>query len=219
MIRIVLLGTSITRAGGDPGGWHEGTPAKPGLGPRLRSWLPGQTIEIVNHGHGGAASDYLLARVPDVIAANPSIVMIDSCTNDSHGAKRITPSAAMQNVADIIAQLRAALPGVFVGIWTLAPVLHQIAPKTLIWTDRYHDGYRRLASGQHTIAPAPVIDYFFDALPCWSRLCDDGRDRRPAHIPDGVHPTQAAMLSYVVPYMANAMGARLQPIINQVRAV
>jgi len=215
LIRIALLGTSITSAGGDAGGWHEGTPAKPGLGPRLRGWLPGHTVEIMDFGKGGNNVDDLAARLPTVIAANPNVVLIDSCTNDSHTSRPkppYKPSDIEPKILSIVSQTKTALPGCLVGLMTLAPVLHAIANRKLVNTDYFHDAYRRLADD-------PLIDFLFDGDAYWSRLCDDGRDRRVAYMSDGVHPTQAAMLSFIVPGMANKLGRFLLPRLETLRVV
>lgn len=207
-IRIVCTGTSLIRAGFDLGGWMYGTSTQPGFIPRLQAYVPSRTIEVVNRAIGGAASDRILRNVQELIACDPSILLIQTDTNDCHIAKGISEFDAEANIKAIGDQVRAAVPGCKILLMTLAPVLPP-GTSTLVNHLRYLERHRCLGW--------TYADYFFDGEPVWLRLVDAQYDRRAAWIdPDGVHPTQQGMLKFIVPFMARCVG-RIRHDLSSIR--
>lgn len=197
-IRIVCTGTSLVRAGFDVGGWMYGTATQPGFVPRLQAYIPSRSIEVVNRTIAGAASDRIMRNVQELINCNPSILAIQTDTNDCHIAKGISEFNAEANIKVIGDQVRAALPGCKILLMTLAPVLPP-GTVTLIDHPRYLERHRCLGW--------TYADYFFDGEPVWLRLVDAQFDRRAAWIDaDGVHPMQQGMLKFIVPFMARDLG-------------
>lgn len=209
-IRIVCTGTSLVRAGFDAGGWMYGTATQPGFIPRLQAYVPSRPIETVARAIAGAASDRIRRNVDELIACNPSILTIQTDTNDCHIAKQISEFQAEANIKDICDQVRAAVPGCKILLMTLAPVLPP-GTTTLIDHPRYLERHRCIGW--------TYADYFFDGEPVWLRLVDAQFDRRVAWIdPDGVHPTQQGMLKFIIPFMATTLGPRIARDINSIRA-
>lgn len=209
-IRIVFTGTSLIRAGFDLGGWVHGASPLLGFVPRLQVYIPSRPIEVVNRAIPGAASDRILRNVDELIACDPSILLIQTDTNDCHIAKGITEFDAEANIKAIGDQVRAAVPGCKILLMTLAPVLSP-GTATLVDHPRYLERHRCIGW--------TYADYFFDGEPVWMRLVDAQFDRRAAWIdPDGIHPTQQGMLKFIVPFMARGLGPRIACDVNSIRA-
>lgn len=208
-IRIVCTGTSLVRAGFDLGGWMYGTTTQLGFIPRLQAYVLSRPIEVVNRAISGAASDRILRNVQELIACDPSILLIQTDTNDCHIIKGISEFDAEANIKAIGDQVRAAVPDCKILLMTLAPVLPP-GTSTLIDHPRYLERHRCIGW--------TYANYFFDGEPVWLRLMDAQFDRRAAWIDaDGVHPTQQGMLKFVIPFMARSLGPQLARDINLIR--
>jgi len=209
-IRIVCTGTSLVHAGFDLGGWMYGALPLLGFVSRLQVYVPSRPIEVVNRAIGGAASDRILRNVNKLIECDPSILLIQTDTNDCHIAKGISEFDAEANIKAIGDMVRATLPGCKILLMTLAPVLSPGTAK-LIDHPRYLERHRCIGW--------TYADYFFDGEPVWLRLVDAQYDRRAAWIdPDGIHPTQQGMLKFIVPFMARNLGPRIARDLNSIRS-
>jgi lysophospholipase L1-like esterase len=172
--RVVFFGDSITD------GWSN--PANGGF-------FPGKPY--VNRGIGGQTTSQMLLRYrPDVIALQPSVVVILAGTNDVAGnAGRTTPEAIEANLADMAELARAH--GIRVVLASLLPVsddkkdpkgapIQRSAdrpPETLRALNRWLDDYAR-ANGH------VYLDYA-------SALADARGMLRTELTDDGLHPNAA----------------------------
>jgi lysophospholipase L1-like esterase len=105
---ILFLGDSIT-AGGD---WQ--------------AWLPED--RVLNLGIGGDTTDGVLARLDEVVAAAPDVIVLLIGTND-FGNHRASAEHVVRNVESILVDLRRDLPGVRLLLVSILPRAAAFTPK------------------------------------------------------------------------------------------
>ncbi|MBP2458841.1 lysophospholipase L1-like esterase [Clavibacter michiganensis] len=103
----VLLGDSLT---GD-GGWGAIVPGPDGDGGEAR---------IVDLGRAGQRTDDVLALLPEVVAAEPSTVVL-SCGTHDLGAARRGPEETVRALETILAHLRRDLPTARLVVLSVPP--------------------------------------------------------------------------------------------------
>ncbi|PZE29010.1 MULTISPECIES: GDSL-type esterase/lipase family protein [unclassified Curtobacterium] len=113
---VLFVGDSLT-AGGD---WQ--------------SWLPGERVR--NLGVNGDTTDGVLARLDEVVAAQPDVIVLLIGTND-FGNHRATAEHVVRNVESILVDLRRDLPGVRL-------LLVSILPRAASFTPRIEEANRHL---------------------------------------------------------------------------
>jgi acyl-CoA thioesterase-1 len=164
-LRITFLGASLTR--GDD--WPEALAAA--LQPCL-----GQRPDITRIAKAGAHSGWGLAQVPQVVASNPDLVVIEFSVNDADLHDGLSRAQSVANHRQMIAQLQQALPQARILLMTMSPSygLHGwIRP----WLGSYYALYHPIAQQMGT--------GLADLYPRWLAL-PAGERKRLA--PDGIHP-------------------------------
>lgn len=153
--------------------------------------------EVINAGRGGNSSNDLLKRLDaDVIAQNPSVVVILVGTNDALNSRKLTSIANYrENLETLVARVREA--GSQVVLATPPPCV-----TSLLLTRHDAKAYgdqppeSRLSAAAEAVreigksAKIPVVDLHRE----WDGLVHEGADsliRNPANsgAKDGVHPT------------------------------
>jgi lysophospholipase L1-like esterase len=140
---VLFLGDSIT-AGGD---WA--------------SRLPDE--RVLNLGIGGDTTDGVLARLDEVVAAAPDVIVLLIGTND-FGNHRKSVEHVVRNVETILVDLRRDLPGVRLLLVSILPRAASFTPRIeetnrhlrqFVATCRaqYLDVWPVLADGDHLAAP------------------------------------------------------------------
>ncbi|TAM67655.1 MAG: hypothetical protein EPN48_13590 [Microbacteriaceae bacterium] len=86
-------------------------------GGRWEDWFPDDST--LNFGVGGSTSDDVVDRVPEIIAAAPTCVVIMIGTNDL--AWRRSSEYIVRNIETILARLRQGLPDAYLLIQSVLP--------------------------------------------------------------------------------------------------
>jgi lysophospholipase L1-like esterase len=105
---IALLGDSLT---GD-GGWDR---LVPGLDAE-----EGASADVVDLGRAGQTADDVLALLPQVVAADPSTVVL-SCGTHDLGAARRGPEQTVRTLETVLAHLRRDLPSARIVVLSVPP--------------------------------------------------------------------------------------------------
>ena len=145
-----LVGDSLTQ-GGD---WQ--------------AWMPGETI--YNFGVGGDTTDDVVARIWDVINAQPAVVVLLIGTNDL--AWRRSVEHVVRNVETILVTLRRELPETRILVQSVLPRGHEFA-------DQIRDINR------HLWQFAPTVHAQW--LDLWPALALDDGELNPAYSDDRLH--------------------------------
>lgn len=183
---IIILGTSLTSRGDWPVLLRD----------RLNSCAAGP-VQVERLARAGAASGWGLAalreRLSDTAAGPPDLLIVEFSGNDASLAHGYPLFVSKRNHREIIRLAREA--GAAVMLATMSPAWGQNALERP-GQDRYHALYRDLAAAEGV--------GLIDTIPDWRALSVE--DRR-ADVPDGVHPTDAAMAAIAVPAFVEAIGA------------
>ncbi|ROQ41247.1 lysophospholipase L1-like esterase [Frondihabitans sp. PhB188] len=157
--KLVFLGDSLTE-GGD---WAARFP----------------NDEVVNLGVGGDTTMDVLARIDDVVAADPDSIVLLIGTNDF--ASKRSVEQVVRNIETILVDLRRLLPGVRL-------LLQSIAPRDVEYSARIQDANRHLRQFAATVR-AQYLDL-------WPALAvGDALD--PDFTEDGLHLTTAGYDAWV----------------------
>lgn len=168
---VLFLGDSITAQGS----WDD--------------WLPGE--RTVNQGIGGDTTDGVLARLDDVIALEPEVIVLLAGTND-FGNHRASVEHVVRGVESVLVTLRRELPGVRL-------LLVSILPRQADFTPKIEAANRHLRQFVAT-CHAQYLD-------AWPALADgDHLDER--FTDDGLHLTDEGYRAYL---------AELVPALERVR--
>lgn len=185
-LRIVVLGTSLTA-------WYD-WPDR--LGADLAECL-GRLVEVGTVAKGGMGSEWGLGQVAAVAALAPDIVLMEFAINDADLRRMTSLSASTQTHRRLVADLRAARPGVRIVLMTMNPargLRGALRPRLGAW----YAGYRALA--------AELDTGLVDLYPRWL-----ARQNPAEGTGDGVHPdpdvTAGMILPVLVPYLADLAGA------------
>lgn len=190
--RIVALGTSLT-ARGD---WPDS------LGARL-SACAGRPVTVERVARAGAGSNWGRDQVAAVLALSPDLVLIEFAINDADLRDGVSLARARDNHLALIAALEAGRPGLPLMLMTMnrAEGLRGLMRPRLA---AHHAQYRDLAAGQ---GPGQGVG-LIDLAPLWAAALAAGRG--PELLPDGLHPTDAAVAEIALPAMVAEIG-RLLP--------
>lgn len=190
-IRIATCGTSLTRQSGAPNFWQKQVE----LGLRAGK----ETIaRIFNFGEDGADSNIGLGFLSRALIVRPEIVLIEYNMNNAYVARSITVDQARANTQNMMDQLFANDAGVKIGLMTMNP---PVAGGSIPLSERpNHAAYDQMY--RDTVAADSRLFLVDNAL-AWA-------DATVAQIPDGVHPTTAAVLARSVPIMIAALRAQIE---------
>ena len=191
-LKIVTYGTSLTAGGAWVG--------------RLRDWLgeryPGQ-VSVVNSGLSGKNSAEGVAQLQaKVLDQNPDVLFIEFAMNDafrySDGTPSLNVAEARANLETIIDSVLAQNPECEVVLQTMNSVWNSPSGSNASATLRpdlaeFYQMYRETAADRDLL----LIDHH----PNWVALQQDDLPAFQAAIPDGVHPSGAALDLYMVPYL------------------
>ncbi|AMM21119.1 hypothetical protein AX769_14445 [Frondihabitans sp. PAMC 28766] len=150
--KLLFLGDSLTE-GGD---WA--------------AWFPDD--EVINQGVGGDTTADVIARLDDVVAADPDSVVLLIGTNDF--AQRRSVEQVVRTIETIMVDLRRLLPGVRL-------LLQSIPPRGSDYSDRIQDANRHLRQFAATVR-AQYLDL-------WPALAT-GDVLNPDFTEDGLHFTE-----------------------------
>jgi len=182
-LRIVTLGTSLT-LGGD---WRERLAAE-------LSACAARPVEVVPVAEAGEDSDWGAAQMDRVIALQPSLVLIEFSINDADMLDGVTLGTARKNHEAILGALKQAVP----VLVTMSPAF---GPRGWVRPNlpKYEAQYRALAEEKKI--------GLIDLAPVWHKALEEGRRRL---MPDGLHPTDAAMVQVALPVIRAELGRVIQ---------
>jgi lysophospholipase L1-like esterase len=172
----------------------------------------GNLITVVNSGQSGRASRTGLALLDEkVIAQQPDAILIEFAVNDSHTYFHepdaldagIDQAESERNLETIIQRIQAALPECEIIIQTMNPAWDPADNDRKPGTNRaeleeFYEGYRRVAA-QHGLR-------LIDNHVIWREVQEEDPDRFALYVPDGVHPTPAAIREVQVPSVLRGLG-------------
>jgi hypothetical protein len=158
-----------------------------------------QTIaRIYNFGEDGQDSSGGLFFLYRALQTRPEIVSLEYSMNDAYLPRNISVAQAQANHLNMIGQLRANDPNVKICLMTMNP---PVSGGSIPLTDRpnwaaYTQMYRDLAASDLSIT-------LIDNAPNWAGVT-------VSEIPDGVHPTKAAVSTRSVPTMISSLRPLIQ---------
>ena len=186
--RIVALGTSLTR-----------NAAWPDELSRRLSACAGRPVSVVRVARAGASSDWGRGQAAAVAALEPDLVLVEFAVNDADIRGGQTLKTSLANHLSLITALAARAPGAGVMLMTMntATGLRGLLRP---WLAAHHAQYRSLAAAEGL--------GLVDLAPLWAAALagEEGR----ALMPDGLHPTDAAVAAVALPAMTAGIG-RLLP--------
>jgi len=190
-IRIATCGTSLTYQGNYYDLWQRQVE---------RGLLEGKTTiaRMHNFGENGAASAQGLLSLHQALIIRPEIVILEFNMNDASINRSTTVAQAQANHQNMIEQFRANDPDVKICLMTMNPAIaggfHPISdrPNFAAYPQNYRD----------MVAADPSLT-LIDCAQAWGGVT-------LAEVPDGVHPTKAAVTTRSVPLMI----AALRPLID-----
>lgn len=187
-LAIAVLGTSLT-AGAD---WPEA------LRGRLAD-CTGRAVRLARFARPGAHSGWGVAQVPRVVAARPDIVLVEFTINDADIRDGLSLARSRETHLAMIDGLRAARPGVVIGLLVLNPPRGMRSlTRPFLW--RYRALYQDLAEAERL--------GLLDLDPLWRAAF---AKRGAALAPDGLHPTPAAVAEVAQPALSAFVLAAVAP--------
>lgn len=184
-VTIAFMGTSLTSDAPWPDGVAEGLAA-----------CVMQPVRALRFAQGGATSAWGVTQIEAVIAAVPDIVVMEFAINDADLRRGISRAASRDNHHVILTGLQQGLSDARIVLMTTNPALglrRLLRPRL----PAYYALYYQLAADHD----AGLIDL----TPRWLASSGLAQD-----LTDGIHPTDAAATSVVVPvvtaYLAGLLG-------------
>jgi lysophospholipase L1-like esterase len=156
---LLLLGDSLTEAGP----WQEAFSDR----------------EVVNAGRAGDTTQDIAERLEDVVAANPSTVVLMAGTNES---RRATVEQVVRGLEDILFQLRHGLPDARLLVCSVLPRERERAD----WIREVNIHVRQFA---------PTVKAEFVDL--WPVFAEEDGELRDDLTPDRLHLTDAGYAAWV----------------------
>lgn len=157
--RLLFLGDSLTEAGD----WA--------------AWFPDD--EVVNQGRGGDTAADVIARLDDVVAADPDSVVLLIGTNDFKARRSV--EQVVRAIETVMVDLRRLLPGVRL-------LLQSVPPREAEYAVRIQDANRHLRQFAATVH-AQYLDL-------WPALAA-GDQLNPDFTEDGLHFTDAGYQAWL----------------------
>jgi lysophospholipase L1-like esterase len=194
--KVITYGTSLTRSA-----WPD----------QLSAWLesefPGQ-VQLINRGVPSMASQHVNPNLDAqvrldffVLSQNPDTVFLEFAINDALVGYNISPQQSRDNLNTIIDRILADGPDCEIILMTMNPAwdsptggTHATFRPNLA---EYYQGYRDVADQRDLL----LIDHY----PNWIEIRDTNLPLFMQYIPDGVHPTDEALLQVVTPEIIRAL--------------
>ncbi|MBY5733493.1 SGNH/GDSL hydrolase family protein [Rhizobium leguminosarum] len=190
-VRVATCGSSLTYQGDYFNLWQR--QVERGLREGKQS-----VARLYNFGENGAASDTGLFFLNRALITRPEIVVLEYNMNDAYTARNISVGQAQINHQSMITQLRDNDPNVKICLM----IMNQpIAGGSIPLSQRpnwaaYAQNYRDMCVADDELT-------LIDLAPAWVGATT-------TDIPDGVHPTKAAVTARSVPLMISS----LRPLIG-----
>lgn len=189
-VTIAFMGTSLTA----------GSPWPDRVAEALAICLT-HPVRALRFAQGGATSVWGIGQIEAVIAADPHIIVIEFAINDADLRHGLSLAASAATHHAILTRLKQALPEARIVLMTTNPafgVRRLLRPRL----PAYYALYQRLAVDQDT--------GLVDLTARWLAAPDLAQK-----LTDGIHPTEGAVKSVVVPvvapYLAAALGGGCAP--------
>lgn len=193
--RILTIGSSLTKGTGGPDDWQKALAAQ-----LQASYFPSDTVQVIDRGIGGAASDRMLNNLSEYLACDPSAIVFEDI-NSAHTAKNISTTMAQGYTETLFLGLRNTFPNIPICMMT-GPNVRD--PASAIQDEhKLYDMQRYLALDDTEPNRDKRATWLFDAAAYWWRVAN-------SHFPDGLHFTDYAVNTYVIPRMRRFLGPRLQ---------
>ncbi|OWV67948.1 hypothetical protein ATY76_13570 [Rhizobium sp. R339] len=190
-IRIATCGTSLTYQGDYFNLWQR--QVERGLREGKQS-----IARIYNFGENGADSAIGLTFLYRALRTRPEIVVLEYNMNDAYIVRSISVAQAQANHLSMISQLRANDPNVKICLMIMNPPvaggLYPVSDR-VNWA-AYAQNYRDICAADSQLT-------LIDLAPGWVGATT-------TDVPDGVHPTKAAVSSRSVPTMISS----LRPLVS-----
>jgi lysophospholipase L1-like esterase len=183
-LRLVVLGTSLTANSR----W-------PDLLAEELAGCSGRQVQAVRIARAGANSAWGRQEVGAVLAAGPALVLVEFAINDADVLDGLSLAQARQNHLGILGELTVAQPGLPVFLMTMnraAGLRGAVRP----WLGAHYAQYRQIAE----TAEVGLIDL----APLWASAM--AADTAGTLLPDGLHPTEAAVAQVALPAIAELVG-------------
>lgn len=183
-LRLAFLGDSLTAGYG----LHPSKAYPALVGEALRD--RGLAVDVANHGVSGDTTAQGLARIDDVLAGEPDLVLV--CLGVNDGVRRRPLAEVRADLAAIVTRLRAAGAGVALAGMQVPPLLPPF----------YADDFRKLYPDLATELGVPLLPFLLEGIawkPEWNQK-------------DRVHPTaegQARIAAHVLAFLAPLVEDRL----------
>jgi lysophospholipase L1-like esterase len=159
----IFLGDSITEAG------------------RWTQWFP--ELETVNMGIAGETTDDVIARLQEVVDADPGTVVVLVGTNDV-GRRRRSTEYIGRNIETILAELRKHLPDARI-------ILQSVMPRTRDFARAVHEINVHIRQFAHaSMARAEWLDL-------WPVLADEDGALSSKYSDDGLHLNERGYQAWV----------------------
>lgn len=181
VVDIATLGTSLTAGTGADQSFHLALQRALSVGKKT-------DVRTYNFGIGGGYTTNGLPLVPAVIRLRPKVVTVEYTMNDC----LIPLVDAQANAITMLNQLKAGLPDSAIYLLILNKVIGAGGAGAVLraGVNTYNDMYRALAVSQNV--------GLIDTYAAWGAAT-------VTDIPDGVHPTVAANVTYALPGMVSAL--------------
>ncbi len=187
-IRIVALGTSLTRNAL----WPDSLAS-------VLTVCSGRPVLVTRIAEVGENSAWGLTQVQAVAAMRPDLVLIEFAINDADlrdGQSLDAALGAHQRLIDALAAEAPAARPVLMTTNRAFGMRGLLRP----WLGAHYEQYRRLAAERQI--------GLIDLAPLWTAAPATGQDGAPL-LPDGLHPTDAAVAHVAFPTLVTELGRRL----------
>lgn len=147
-------------------------------------------IYMYDCGLAGALTTQFIANTWMVVNLKPAMCVIEYASNDARTTNGISVAQHKTNLLTGIAAIKAGTPSTKLMLMTTNPMLGDVAADKPLMND-YYQNIRDIAAADPTIG-------LIDTTPLWGTPT-------LVQIPDGGHPTLAAMRAVSVPYIASVI--------------
>ena len=182
-LTVAILGTSLTARYAWPEAMRAG----------LEACL-GHPVTVSRTARAGAGSGWGVEAARDVAALRPDLTLIEFSINDADLTDGAWLGAAKRRHRAMIGTLRADNPDRRIALVTMSPA-HGPRGWVRPFLGAHEDMYRRLAQDMD-------VD-LIDLAPLWAAALAGGD---AGLLPDGLHPTEAAVTEIALPTMIRRVG-------------
>lgn len=180
-LRVVAFGTSLTARNG----WPDRFAA-------AFETCRGAQVELIRVAMPGKGSDWGLTALPEVIAAEPDLVLIEFSINDADMRDGVSLRQSRSQHDAILSQLRSARPDAALVLMTMSPAYGL-------------RGLTRPRLGHYYAAYGPLsVEHDTGLVDLNARWMDLPRPDRKA--PDGLHPTDEQTQRLIDPALTAYFG-------------